>query len=161
MKYFNLILILLISLIICEEIVNKESVEKQDKNELSNKIYDYLVGLHLDKIKIITKEELLKMIESLFNLVINETKLTQEEKESNLNLIRMFSGQIFDLLATKEKNVIEIDKILDYFNPKNISKYIDLILKALGLNDLYESIVKPLLSIFETIFLNNEKNSEL
>ena len=161
MKYFNLILILLISLIICEEIVNKESEEKQDKNELSNKIYDYLVGLHLDKIKIITKEELLKMIESLFNLVINETKLTQEEKESNLNLIRMFSGQIFDLLATKEKNVIEIDKILDYFNPKNISKYIDLILKALGLNDLYESIVKPLLSIFETIFLNNEKNSEL
>ena len=161
MKYFNLILILLISLIICEEIVNKESEEKQDKNELSNKIYDYLVGLHLDKIKIITKEELLKMIESLFNLVINETKLTQEEKESNLNLIRMFSGQIFDLLATKEKNVIEIDKILDYFNPKNISKYIDLMLKALGLNDLYESIVKPLLSIFETIFLNNEKNSEL
>ena len=161
MKYFNLILILLISLIICEEIVNKESEEKQDKNELSNKIYDYLAGLHLDEIKIITKEELLNMIESLFTLVINEIELTQEEKESNLNLIRMFSNQIFDLLATKEKNVIEIDKILDYFNPKNISKYIDLILKALGLNDLYESIVKPLLSIFETIFLNNEKNSEL
>ena len=161
MKFFNLILILLISLIICEEIVNKESEEKQDKNELSNKIYDYLVGLQLDKIKTITKEELLKMIESLFTLVINEIELTPEEKESDLNLIRMFSGQIFDLLATKEKNVIEIDKILDYFNPKNISKYIDLILKALRLNDLYESIVKPLLSIFETIFLNNEKNSEL
>ena len=161
MKYFYLILILLISLIICEEIVNKESVEKQDKNELSNKIYDYLAGLHLDEIKIITKEELLNMIESLFTLVINEIELTQEEKESNLNLIRMFSNQIFDLLATKEKNVIEIDKILDYFNPKNISKYIDIILKALGLNELYESIVKPLLSIFETIFLNNEKNAEL
>ena len=161
MKYFNLILILLISLIICEEIVNKESEEKQDKNELSNKIYDYLAGLHLDEIKIITKEELLNMIESLFTLVINEIELTQEEKESNLNLIRMFSNQIFDLLATKEKNVIEIDKILDYFNPKNISKYIDIILKALGLNELYESIVKPLLSIFETIFLNNEKNAEL
>jgi hypothetical protein len=101
------------------------------------------------------------MIESLFTLVINEIELTQEEKESNLNLIRMFSNQIFDLLATKEKNVIEIDKILDYFNPKNISKYIDIILKALGLNELYESIVKPLLSIFETIFLNNEKNAEL
>ena len=164
MKYFNLILILLISLIICEEIVNKVSEEsegKEDKNELSNKIYDYLVGLQLDKIKIITKEELLNMIESLFTLVINEIELTQEEKESNLNLIKMFSGQIFDLLATKEKNVIEIDKILDYFNPKNISKYIDLILKALGLGEFYDSIVKPLLSIFETIFLNNEKNSEL
>ena len=164
MKYFYLILILLISLIICEEIVKKESEEKQekeDKNELSNKIYDYLAGLHLDEIKIITKEELLNMIESLFTLVINEIELTQEEKESNLNLIRMFSNQIFDLLATKEKNVIEIDKILDYFNPKNISKYIDIILKALGLNELYESIVKPLLSIFETIFLNNEKNAEL
>ena len=164
MKYFYLILILLISLIICEEIVKKESEEKEekeDKNELSNKIYDYLAGLHLDEIKIITKEELLNMIESLFTLVINEIELTQEEKESNLNLIRMFSNQIFDLLATKEKNVIEIDKILDYFNPKNISKYIDIILKALGLNELYESIVKPLLSIFETIFLNNEKNAEL
>ena len=161
MKNFYLILILLISLIICEEIVKKESEEKEDKNELSNKIYDYLAGLHLDEIKIITKEELLNMIESLFTLVINEIELTQEEKESNLNLIRMFSNQIFDLLATKEKNVIEIDKILDYFNPKNISKYIDIILKALGLNELYESIVKPLLSIFETIFLNNEKNAEL
>ena len=161
MKYFNLILILLISLIICEEIVKKESEEEQDKNDLSNKIYDYLAGLELDKIKIITKEELLKMIETLFNLIINEIELTEEQKESNLNLVRMFSGQIFDLLATKEKNVIEIDKILDYFNPKNISKYIDLILKALGLDDLYESIVKPLLSIFESIFLNNEKNSEL
>jgi len=160
MKNFYLILIL-ISLIVCEEIANKESEEKEDKNKLSNKIYDYLVGLHLDQKKTITKEELLNMIESLFNLVVNEIEITQEQKESNLNLIRMFSTQIFNLLATKEKNVIEVDKILDYFNPKNISKYIDIILKALGLNDLYESIVKPLISIFETIFLNNEKNSEL
>ena len=160
MKNFYLILIL-ISLIICEEIANKEPEEKEDKNKLSNKIYDYLVGLHLDQKKTITKEELLNMIESLFNLVVNEIEITQEQKESNLNLIRMFSTQIFNLLATKEKNVIEVDKILDYFNPKNISKYIDIILKALGLNDLYESIVKPLISIFETIFLNNEKNSEL
>ena len=160
MKNFYLILIL-ISLIICEEIANKEPEEKEDKNKLSNKIYDYLVGLHLDQKKTITKEELLNMIESLFNLVVNEIEITQEQKESNLNLIRMFSTQIFNLLATKEKNLIEVDKILDYFNPKNISKYIDIILKALGLNDLYESIVKPLISIFETIFLNNEKNSEL
>jgi len=160
MKNFYLILIL-ISLIVCEEIANKESEEKEDKNKLSNKIYDYLVGLHLDQKKTITKEELLNMIESLFNLVVNEIEITQEQKESNLILIRMFSTQIFNLLATKEKNVIEVDKILDYFNPKNISKYIDIILKALGLNDLYESIVKPLISIFETIFLNNEKNSEL
>ncbi len=160
MKNFYLILIL-ISLIICEEIANKEPEEKEDKNKLSNKIYDYLVGLHLDQKKTITKEELLNMIESLFNLVVNEIEITQEQKESNLNLIRMFSTQIFNLLATKEKNMIEVDKILDYFNPKNISKYIDIILKALGLNDLYESIVKPLISIFETIFLNNEKNSEL
>ena len=159
MKYFYLILILLISLIACEEVAKSE--EKEDKNELSNKIYDYLEGLHLDEKKIITKEELLKMIEYLFTLAINEIKLTQEEKETNLNLLKMFSSQIFDLLATKEKNVIEIDKILDYFNPNNISKYIDMILKALGLDELYESIVKPLLSIFETIFQNNEKNSEL
>ena len=50
---------------------------------------------------------------------------------------------------------------MDYFNPKNISKYINMILKALGLDELIDTIGKPLFSILNEWISNNEKSSEL
>ena len=111
--------------------------------------------------KTMTKEELLKIFETLFTIGLSEIKLDQKTKESNLSLIRIFAEQIFNLLETKEKNIIEVDKIMDYFNPKNISKYINMILKALGLDELIDTIGKPLFSILNEWISNNEKSSEL
>ena len=132
-----------------------------DKESLSDKVYDYLSGLHIENMKTMTKEELLKIFETLFTIGLSEIKLDQKTKESNLSLIRIFAEQIFNLLETKEKNIIEVDKIMDYFNPKNISKYINMILKALGLDELIDTIGKPLFSILNEWISNNEKSSEL
>ena len=153
------IFFLLISIYLCEEKVLEE--KKEEKKALSSKVYDYLVNLHIENMKTMTKEQLFKIFETLFTMGLSEIKLDQKTKESNLSLIRIFSEQIFDLLATKEKGVIEIDKIMEYFNIKNIKKYLDMMLKALGLDNLMESIGKPLLNILHNLFLSNEKNSEL
>ena len=159
---FSLFIFLLISINFCEEIVNNSIEETPvDKESLSDKVYDYLSGLHIENMKTMTKEELLKIFETLFTIGLSEIKLDQKTKESNLSLIRIFAEQIFNLLETKEKNIIEVDKIMNYFNPKNISKYINMILKALGLDELIDTIGKPLFSILNEWISNNEKSSEL
>ena len=76
-------------------------------------------------------------------------------------MIKFFADSLYNILATKEKDIIEIDKIIEYFSPQNIRKYIDNILISIGLEKYIEPIVNPLLTILEKLFLNSNKISEL
>ena len=61
MKFFSfsLFIFLLISINFCEEIVNNSIEETPvNKESLSDKVYDYLSGLHIENMKTMTKEEL-------------------------------------------------------------------------------------------------------
>ena len=168
MKYYtySLILFLIFSIIICEDDNNSSVLQAKEENEsnpkrLTEKVKDYLKGLYLENKKTITKEELKTIFITLFNIATSELEIDNNVKESNLSMIKFFADSLYNILATKEKDIIEIDKIIEYFSPQNIRKYIDNILISIGLEKYIEPIVNPLLTILEKLFLNSNKISEL
>lgn len=164
MKFsFSIIFILLFSLYFCEESTNK-TLEEEEENigkELNQKITEYLKEMGFENLKIITKEQVRDVFVNIYEMSQFAIKLDNETKQSTINMIEFLSEQLFNLLATKEKNVIEVDQIMEYFSPKSIEKYLNYILKLLGLDVLIDSIAKPFLLILEKMFLNISKSSDL
>ena len=164
MKFsFSIIFILLFSLYFCEESTNK-TLEEEEVNigkELNQKITEYLKEMGFENLKIITKEQVRDVFVNIYEMSQFAIKLDNETKQSTINMIEFLSEQLFNLLATKEKNVIEVDQIMEYFSPKSIEKYLNYILKLLGLDVLIDSIAKPFLLILEKMFLNISKSSDL
>ena len=164
MKFsFSIVFILLFSLYFCEESTNK-TLEEEEVNigkELNQKITEYLKEMGFENLKIITKEQVRDVFVNIYEMSQFAIKLDNETKQSTINMIEFLSEQLFNLLATKEKNVIEVDQIMEYFSPKSIEKYLNYILKLLGLDVLIDSIAKPFLLILEKMFLNISKSSDL
>ena len=164
MKFsFSIIFILLFSLYFCEESTNK-TLEEEEVNigkELNQKITEYLKEMGFENLKIITKEQVRDVFVNIYEMSQFAIKLDNETKQSTINMIEFLSEQLFNLLATKEKNVIEVDQIMEYFSPKSIEKYLNYILKLLGLDVLIDSIAKPFLLILEKMFQNISKSSDL
>ena len=164
MKFsFSIIFILLFSLYFCEESTNK-TLEEEEENigkELNQKITEYLKEMGFENLKIITKEQVRDVFVNIYEMSQFAIKLDNETKQSTINMIEFLSEQLFNLLATKEKNVIEVDQIMEYFSPKSIEKYLNYILKLLGLDVLIDSIAKPFLLILEKMFQNISKSSDL
>ena len=164
MKFsFSIVFILLFSLYFCEESTNK-TLEEEEENigkELNQKITEYLKEMGFENLKIITKEQVRDVFVNIYEMSQFAIKLDNETKQNTINMIEFLSEQLFNLLATKEKNVIEVDQIMEYFSPKSIEKYLNYILKLLGLDVLIDSIAKPFLLILEKMFLNISKSSDL
>lgn len=164
MKFsFSIIFILLFSLYFCEESTNK-TLEEEEVNigkELNQKITEYLKEMGFENLKIITKEQVRDVFVNIYEMSQFAIKLDNETKQNTINMIEFLSEQLFNLLATKEKNVIEVDQIMEYFSPKSIEKYLNYILKLLGLDVLIDSIAKPFLLILEKMFQNISKSSDL
>ena len=164
MKFsFSIVFILLFSLYFCEESTNK-TLEEEEVNigkELNQKITEYLKEMGFENLKIITKEQVRDVFVNIYEMSQFAIKLDNETKQSTINMIEFLSEQLFNLLATKEKNVIEVDQIMEYFSPKSIEKYLNYILKLLGLDVLIDSIAKPFLLILEKMFQNISKSSDL
>ena len=164
MKFsFSIVFILLFSLYFCEESTNK-TLEEEEENigkELNQKITEYLKEMGFENLKIITKEQVRDVFVNIYEMSQFAIKLDNETKQNTINMIEFLSEQLFNLLATKEKNVIEVDQIMEYFSPKSIEKYLNYILKLLGLDVLIDSIAKPFLLILEKMFQNISKSSDL
>ena len=164
MKFsFSIVFILLFSLYFCEESTNK-TLEEEEVNigkELNQKITEYLKEMGFENLKIITKEQVRDVFVNIYEMSQFAIKLDNETKQNTINMIEFLSEQLFNLLATKEKNVIEVDQIMEYFSPKSIEKYLNYILKLLGLDVLIDSIAKPFLLILEKMFQNISKSSDL
>ena len=161
MKNFYILLtfFLLFSIGICENELTPEEIE--NRKRASEKFSEYLKNLNLDKRETLTREELNKIFHDLTQIIANETKVPDKDIENQYSIMKLFSDKLYDLLATKEKDVIEIGKIMEYFNPDSIKKYVENIFKALGLDKFIESFLKPLLLILQKIFENYDKVAEL
>ena len=161
MKNFYILLtfFLLFSIGICENELTPEEIE--NRKRASEKFSEYLKNLNLDKRETLTREELNKIFHDLTQIIANETKVPEKDIENQYSIMKLFSDKLYDLLATKEKDVIEIGKIMEYFNPDSIKKYVENIFKALGLDKFIESFLKPLLLILQKIFENYDKVAEL
>ena len=166
--YFSLLIFLLFSKnIICEDkgegLIEKETKEEKEArdNRTAEKLLEFLKSLDLENKRIITREELYSIFNTLMEIGISELNYDEKTRETYSSTGKIIADQIFNLLATKEKDIIEIDKIMEYFSPKAIKKYIDTILKLFGLEKIFESYIIPLLALLEKIFMKYNKIADL
>ena len=163
MKYFFLsICILLFSKNIAETVDTQIDLEKKQQQEIAKeKINEYLKNLDLVNKKTLTREEVINIFRTIFEISIDSVKDLAEEREKHLEKAEKIANQVYNILYTKDKDVIEIDKIMEYFSPKAIKKYIDTILKLFGLEKIFESYIIPLLALLEKIFMKYNKIADL
>ena len=163
MKYFFLsICILLFSKNIAETVDTQTDLEKKEQHERAReKINEYLKSLDLVNKKTLTREEVINIFHTIFEISVNEVKDMAEEREKHLEKAEKLANQVYNILYTKDKDVIEIEKIMEYLNLKTIKNYINTFLTALGLDKFFETYGKPILHLIEEIYNNYYKNTEL
>ena len=140
-----------------------ELAKKREENEkhFYEQINQALKDLGIENTKIITRDQFKKIFMKLLESDKDKERNKTEEKEEDLTLIRGLADQIFDNLISKDKDYIEVDKIMEYFQPQNIINALKAILKGLGLDSLVEAFSEPLMEALGGSFLkNNEKKAE-
>ena len=176
MKYcfYLLIIVFLFYLSLCEETKNQTETEeklgktpeeikkKREENErkLREQIKRLLKEFGLENAKTITKEQ----FKNIFVKMLEES--IDDEKDSTR--LKGFIDLIFYNLISDDMKEIEVDKIMDIFDPENIINALKNLLKTMGLESLLEPISAPLLEAFggesnktnDTLNANNTNNKE-
>ena len=150
-----------------EELQRKR--EENDK-KLRAQLDQLLEELGLGKEKTISREQFKTIFSKLFDMALKEDKdKKQKEKDDDkegsktssedLNLIKGLANQIFDSLVGKNVQEIQVDKIMDYFEPKNIIKALKDIFKAFGLESIIDALSDTLNEAFDSFPSSNQTNN--
>ena len=195
MKNSNFIFffISLLLIIFCEEVEenSSENLDKANQTEVigelkkkreennkkfKNKLNEYLKELKIENAKTITRDQFKNIFFKLFEFGKKELNKDEEEKEekvenkidknNDLDLNKDYIDKIFNNLINQEIKEIEVNKIIEYFEPSNILYALKDCLKAIDLNNtvdnLSETIMHTLNAFDEKKTKNdNEKNSDL
>ena len=140
-----------------------EIAKRREENEklFYEQINQALKDLGIENTKIITRDQFKHIFMKLLEGDKDKEKNKTEEKEEDLTLLRGFADQIFDNLISKDKDYIEVDKIMEYFQPQNIINALKVILKGLGLDSLVEAFSEPLMeALGSSLFKNNETKAD-
>ena len=144
----------------------EELQKRREENEkkFDEQVKSFLKDLGLENVKTITRNQ----FKSLFYKLLegpSKEKEDDEKKEDNddissedLGIMRSFATKIFDYIIKEDVEVIELDKIGDYLNPKNILNALKEILKGLGLDALVDALSEPLMEAFG-LGNNNKTNN--
>lgn len=134
---------------------------EENKKLFYEQINQALKDLGIENTKIITRDQFKHIFMKLLEGDKDKEKNKTEEKEEDLTLLRGFADQIFDNLISKDKDYIEVDKIMEYFQPQNIINALKVILKGLGLDSLVEAFSEPLMeALGSSLFKNNETKAD-
>ena len=130
-----------------------------------------LKELGLEKEKTISREQFKSIFSKLFDMALkedkekkqkekNETKKEDGKKSSeDLNLLKGLANQIFDGLVGKDVQEIQVDEIMNYFEPKNIIKALKNVFKAFGLESIIDALSDTLNEAFESFPSSNKTSS--
>ena len=144
----------------------EELQKRREENEkkFDEQVKGFLKDLGLENVKTITRNQ----FKSLFYKLLegpSKEKEDEKKKEDNddissedLGIMRSFATKIFDYIIKEDVEVIELEKIGDYLNPKNILNALKEILKGLGLDALVDVLSEPLMEAFG-LGNNNKTNS--
>ena len=160
----------------------EELQKKREQNEkkFKEQIAQCLKELGLENTKTITREQFKSLFLKLFETILKsekdkkekekdnekekekEKKEDEEEKKSggDLNILNGFAVQIFENIIDKDNDAFEVDKISEYFEPKNIIKALKNIFKAFGLDSLIDSLADSLEDTFGGLSSDNKTSNE-
>ena len=193
MKFLNILLILFfISFFLCdennntnEEIINdfnsteniNESYQSEVMGELKKlreennkkfkeKIKQYLKELKLENKASITKEEFKTIFFKLFEFGSQMVKIDEEKEDKKLNLPnnKEYINKIFNNLIKEEIKNIDVETIIDYFEPNKMLFSLKDTLNIIDLDKAVESVKEQLLNdkkASEEQYKENEKNTDL
>ena len=172
--FFFISLFLLFLFSFCEDVDTYTQTEvfgelkkkREDNNKkFREKINEYLKELKLDNAKTINREQFKNIFFKLFEFGAKELK-NEEENNEKIDLNKDYIDKIFNNLINKDVKEIEINKIIEYFEPSNILFALKDTLKIIGIDNtmdnLSESIIHTLNAFDEkNKKKNNEKNTDL
>ena len=189
MKYLNYLFIffLLFSIYISEDLSNStensndssnievigelKKLREENNKKFKEKINEYLNEIKLEKSKIITREQFKEIFYKLFEFGENEVRKEEEidvKKEDQKDLLykKEYINKVFNNLVKEEKQEIEVDKIIDFFEPMNILYALKDSLNDKEMNSAVESLSQSILQALNNIaeenkMKENEKNSDL
>ena len=127
--------------------------EKQKLRERNNKLFkekvdEYLKEMNLSNKKTITKEEFKKIFKKLFEFGAGEVKKEEGELKNDINNNK-YIDKVFNNLV-QEQEEIEVDKIIDFFEPKKILFSLKDSLNSDELNKDVESLSESLMHAFDS-----------
>ena len=152
---FLIINFFLYSIISCEE-------EKED--HIKSVVKNYIEKLGYENRKSITRDEFRKLFLYIFE---NKENDGQDSKE-DLDIMFSLTNTLFDFIVKENEQIIEMEKIYDYFETNNIVTALKDLLKQLGMEKLIDNISESFMdtlknkeTINDTLDTNKNKNSDL
>ena len=136
---FLIIYFFLCIIISCEE-------EKEDHIKLVVK--NYIKKLGYENRKSITRDEFRK----LFLYIFENKESDEQDSKEDLDIMFSLTNTLFDFIVKKDEQIIEIEKIYNYFETNNIVNALKDLLKQLGMEKLIDN--------FSESFMGTLKNKE-
>jgi hypothetical protein len=138
-----------------------EKRRKENEKKFKELIQEILKELGLENTSKITREEFKKIFEKILEKdKTDKDKDRAEKKKGDLSLLTGFAEQIFDNIVSKDQEYIDVDKIMDYFQPKNILNALKVALKAVGLDSLVDALEGPLTEALESSLFSDDNGDQ-
>ena len=157
-KFF---LIFLINFFLFEIILCKE---EESEEHFKLMVQKYIAKLGYENRKSITRDEFRKLFLYIFE---NKENDGQDSKE-DLDIMFSLTNTLFDFIVKENEQIIEMEKIYDYFETNNIVTALKDLLKQLGMEKLIDNISESFMdtlknkeTINDTLDTNKNKNSDL
>ena len=140
------------------------SCEEEKEDHIKSVVKNYIEKLGYENRKSITRDEFRKLFLYIFE---NKENDGQDSKE-DLDIMFSLTNTLFDFIVKDNEQIIEMEKIYDYFETNNIVTALKDLLKQLGMEKLIDNISESFMdtlknkeTINDTHDTNKNKNSDL
>ena len=140
------------------------SCEEEKEDHIKSVVKNYIEKLGYENRKSITRDEFRKLFLYIFE---NKENDGQDSKE-DLDIMFSLTNTLFDFIVKENEQIIEMEKIYDYFETNNIVTALKDLLKQLGMEKLIDNISESFMdtlknkeTINDTLDKNKNKNSDL
>ena len=140
------------------------SSEEEKEDHIKLVVKNYIEKLGYENRKSITRDEFRKLFLYIFE---NKENDGQDSKE-DLDIMFSLTNTLFDFIVKENEQIIEMEKIYDYFETNNIVTALKDLLKQLGMEKLIDNISESFMdtlknkeTINDTLDTNKNKNSDL
>ena len=140
------------------------SYEEEKEDRIKLVVKNYIEKLGYENRKSITRDEFRKLFLYIFE---NKENDGQDSKE-DLDIMFSLTNTLFDFIVKENEQIIEMEKIYDFFETNNIVTALKDLLKQLGMEKLIDNISESFMdtlknkeTINDTLDTNKNKNSDL